>query len=195
MLCDKITDRELISSYINGNESSLQTLIQRHEERLLGFIFSKVRDRQLAEDIFQDVFYKVIITFKKGKYNEEGKFLPWVMRISRNLIVDHFRKNKRMPIADGGENFSLFDIIPRKDPSAYDNLVADQIMEDVKSLVEELPDDQKNVLEMRLYCELSFKEIAEETGVSINTALGRMRYALMNIRKQMEEKHLDLKKY
>ncbi len=195
MLCDKVSDKKLITDYINGKEDALRILIDRHQERLFSFIYSKVHDRQLAEDIFQDVFFKVIISLKKGKYNEEGKFLPWVMRIARNLVVDHFRKSNRMPETDGGNAFDIFDIIPRKDPNVLDNMVEDAIMENLHKLVNNLPRDQKEVVVLRIYCELSFKEIAEETGVSINTALGRMRYALMNLRKQIEEHQLDMKKY
>ncbi len=151
-----------------------------------------LKDRQLSEDVFQDVFIKVIHTVKAGKYNEEGKFLPWVLRISHNMVIDYFRKSKRMPTTSGGENFDIFDTIKRTDPNVEEELMATQIQGDVKKLIEFLPADQKQVLKLRYYSELSFKEIAEETNVSINTALGRMRYALINLRKLIEEKDLQL---
>lgn len=189
------SDQELIRCYVSGHETSLELLIDRYKDRVFGFIMSKVRDRQVAEDIFQEVFYKVVITLKRGRYNEEGKFLPWILRISRNLVIDYFRKRNRMPTVDGGEDFNIFDILPREDKSIYDEMVEDQIYTDVRGLIDFLPEEQRTVLVMRLYYEMSFKDIAEETGVSINTALGRMRYALINIRKKMGEENLDLKKF
>eukprot|EP00746_Dinoflagellata_sp_MGD_P116334 gnl/MRDRNA2_/MRDRNA2_52196_c0_seq1.p1 gnl/MRDRNA2_/MRDRNA2_52196_c0~~gnl/MRDRNA2_/MRDRNA2_52196_c0_seq1.p1 ORF type:complete len:197 (+),score=16.22 gnl/MRDRNA2_/MRDRNA2_52196_c0_seq1:151-741(+) len=189
---EAISDKQLVSRYIGGNEAALEVLISRHKDRVFSYILNLVKDRQLAEDIFQDVFIKVINTIKRGKYNEEGKFLPWVMRISHNLVIDHFRKEKRMPTTSGGENFDIFDTIKRTDPTVEEQIVNEQIQGDVKKLIELLPEDQKEVLKLRHYCGLSFKEIAEETNVSINTALGRMRYALINLRKMIEEKDLNL---
>ncbi|MBL4624111.1 MAG: sigma-70 family RNA polymerase sigma factor [Flavobacteriales bacterium] len=185
-----ISDQELVSRYINGNESALEMLIIRHKDRVFGYINNLLKDKQLAEDIFQDVFIKVIHTIKAGKYNEEGKFLPWIMRISHNMVIDYFRKAKRMPTTSGGENFDIFDTIKRTDPNVEDEMMANQVQGDVKKLIEFLPEDQKEVLKLRYYSELSFKEIAEETNVSINTALGRMRYALINLRKLIDEKEL-----
>lgn len=190
-----LNDQQLISRYLKGNEEALELIINRHKERVYTYIFSLVKDQQLAEDIFQDVFIKVINTLKRGKYNEEGKFLPWVMRISHNLVIDTFRKAKRMPTVDGGENFDIFDTIKHDDISVEDSLVWEQIKGDVKDIIEMLPEEQKSVLKMRHYCHMSFKEIAEETNVSINTALGRMRYALINLRKLIDEKQLNLTKY
>ena len=187
-----ISDQELVSRYIKGNELALEMLINRHKDRVFGYINNLLKDKQLAEDIFQDVFIKVIHTIKAGKYNEEGKFLPWVMRISHNMVIDYFRKAKRMPTTSGGENFDIFDTIKRTDPNVEDEMEAAQVQGDVKQLIEFLPEDQKEVLKLRYYSELSFKEIAEETNVSINTALGRMRYALINLRKLIEEKNLRL---
>ena len=187
-----ISDQELVSRYIKGNELALEMLINRHKDRVFGYINNLLKDKQLAEDIFQDVFIKVIHTIKAGKYNEEGKFLPWVMRISHNMVIDYFRKAKRMPTTSGGENFDIFDTIKRTDPNIEDEMEAAQVQGDVKQLIEFLPEDQKEVLKLRYYSELSFKEIAEETNVSINTALGRMRYALINLRKLIEEKNLRL---
>ena len=189
---EAISDKELVSRYIKGNELALEILINRHKERVFGYINNLLKDKQLSEDVFQDVFIKVIHTVKAGKYNEEGKFLPWVLRISHNMVIDYFRKSKRMPTTSGGENFDIFDTIKRTDPNVEEELMATQIQGDVKKLIEFLPEDQKQVLKLRYYSELSFKEIAEETNVSINTALGRMRYALINLRKLIEEKDLQL---
>jgi RNA polymerase sigma-70 factor (ECF subfamily) len=189
---DYYPDAELIRSYINGDESSLQRLVNRYETRIFNFIFSKIYDRDLANDIFQDTFIKVIRTLKKGKYNEEGKFLPWVMRIAHNLIIDHFRKNKRMPKFDHPGDFEIFDILEDEQLNAEKSIVKDQKEKDLKLLIEELPKDQCEVLKMRIYQDFSFKEIAYKTDVSINTALGRMRYALINLRKKIGEKDLKL---
>lgn len=187
-----ITDQELISRYLKGNEEALELLISRHKDRIFTYIFMLVKDRQLSDDIFQDTFIKVIHTLKRGSYNEEGKFLPWVSRIAHNLVIDHFRKGKRMPMADGGPDFDILDTVRETSPSVEDNLVESQIHSDLRALIDELPDEQREVLKMRHYCDMSFKEIAEETNVSINTALGRMRYALINLRKMIEEKNLNL---
>jgi len=192
MVCEKITDQELVSKYLKGHEYSLQILIERHQERILGYIVSKVRDRQLAEDLFQDVFIKVINTLRKGKYNEEGKFLPWVMRISHNLTIDYFRNAKKMKTTAGSKDFDIFDIIPCEDDNVEDKLAIANSLSKVKELIEFLPSDQLEVLKMRMYFQMSFKEIADETNVSINTALGRMRYALMNLRKLVEENNITL---
>ncbi|MFD2432692.1 RNA polymerase sigma factor [Mesonia maritima] len=180
------TDAALVRSYIDGNEDALSKLINRHQQRIYNFIFSKVFDRDITEDIFQDTFIKVIRTLKKGKYNEEGKFLPWVMRIAHNLVIDHFRKNNRMPKFEGKGDFNIFSVLQDDKLNAEKIMVKDQIENDVRNLIKELPEDQKEVLMMRIYKEMSFKEISERTGVSINTALGRMRYALINLRKVIE---------
>ncbi len=187
-----ISEAELIRSYLDGNEHSLCQLINRHKHKIFGFIISKIQDRDLAEDVFQDTFIKVINTLKRGKYNEEGKFLPWVMRIAHNLVIDHFRKSNRMPKFDTKTDFDIFSVIKDECLNVESNLIKDQIEDDVKSLVKELPDDQREVLEMRIYNEYSFKEIAYKTDVSINTALGRMRYALINLRKIIEERNIIL---
>ena len=192
MVCDKVTDRELVHDYLHGKENALQVLIERHQEKILGYIISKVRDRQLAEDLFQDVFIKVINTLRKGKYNEEGKFLPWVMRISHNLTIDYFRNSKKMKTTAGTKDFDIFDIIPDEEVNTEDKIAVANSLSIVKDLIHHLPVDQLEVLKMRMYCDMSFKEIADETNVSINTALGRMRYALMNLRKLVEENKIDL---
>ena len=168
-------DALLVQDYIAGNEESLSVLIKRHESRIYGFIYSKIADRDISNDIFQDTFIKVIKTLKSKSYNEEGKFLPWVMRIAHNLIIDHFRKNKKMPLFRETEEFSIFSIMSDDSPTIENKIISDQVEVDIKRLIEELPADQKEVLVMRMYQDMSFKEISEITGVSINTSLGRMR--------------------
>ncbi|EAQ50562.1 RNA polymerase sigma factor [Leeuwenhoekiella blandensis] len=186
------TDATLVSSYIKGDEAALSILISRHQQRIYSFIYSKVYDRDVTEDIFQDTFIKVIRTLKRGGYNEEGKFLPWVMRISHNLVIDHFRKNKRMPKFDNTGDFNIFSVLGDPDLNAEKRIIKDQVEEDVRKLIEELPEDQRDVLVMRVYKDMSFREIAERTDVSINTALGRMRYALINLRKVIEKNNIVL---
>ncbi len=188
----QIEDSVLVRDYISGDEKSLEILINRHNQRITSFIYSKVLDRDVTEDIFQDTFIKVIKTLKKGSYSEEGKFLPWVMRIAHNLIIDHFRRNKRMPKFEGSDDFNIFSVIGDDKLNAEKQIIKDQITEDLKHLIEELPEDQKEVLVMRIYKDMSFKEISENTGVSINTALGRMRYALINLRKIIDKHSIVL---
>lgn len=195
MLVCKTSDQDLVQLFLKGHSSSLDELLQRHKSKIYSFILSKVKNQALAEDIFQDAFFKVITSLKKGKYNEEGKFLPWVMRISHNLVIDHFRKQKRIPIVGKSkmfEDFDIFDVIDNKESTKEQDLIVVEQTQLLKNLIQTLPHNQREVLIMRHYEDLSFKEIAEKTGVSINTALGRMRYALINIRKQMEENNLDL---
>ncbi len=187
-----VDDATLVSNYIKGDENSLAILIARHKQRIYSFVYSKVYDRDVAEDIFQDTFIKVINTLKKGRYNEEGKFLPWVMRIAHNLVIDHFRRNNRMPKFDNSGEFSIFSILSDDSLNAEKRIIKDQVETDVRKLVDELPEDQKEVLLMRIYKDMSFKEIAERTDVSINTALGRMRYALINLRKVIEKHNIVL---
>jgi len=187
-----ISDATLVSSYIKGDESSLEILIKRHKQRIYSFIYSKVYDRDIAEDVFQDAFIKVIRNLKRGKYNEEGKFLPWVMRIAHNLVIDHFRKTNRMPKFQNSGEFSIFSVLSDSTLNAEKTIIKEQVEEDVRRLIEELPADQKEVLVMRMYQDMSFKEISERTGVSINTALGRMRYALINMRKVIEKHNIIL---
>jgi len=187
-----ITDAVLVSNYIKGDESALSALITRHKQKIYSFIYSKVYDRDVTEDVFQDTFIKVIRTLKLGKYNEEGKFLPWVMRIAHNLVIDHFRKNSRMPKFDNNQEFNIFSVISDSSLNAEKTIIKEQVQEDVRRLIEELPEDQKQVLVMRMYNDMSFKEISENTGVSINTALGRMRYALINLRKVIDKHNIVL---
>ncbi|MER3373752.1 MAG: sigma-70 family RNA polymerase sigma factor [Allomuricauda sp.] len=188
----QINDSILVKNYIAGDEKALEALINRHNQRISSFIYSKVLDRDVAEDIFQDTFIKVIKTLKKGSYSEEGKFLPWVMRIAHNLIIDHFRKNKRMPKFEGSDDFNIFSVIKDDKLNAEKQIIKDQIDSDLTMLIDELPEDQREVLIMRIYKDMSFKEISENTGVSINTALGRMRYALINLRKIVDRKNIVL---
>lgn len=191
----KVTDASLVRDYLDGNENALAALIDRHQHRIYSFIFSKVYDKDISEDIFQDTFIKVIRTLKRGKYNEEGKFLPWVMRIAHNLVIDHFRRNKRMPKFDNSGDFNIFSVLSDDDLTAEKQMIKDQIESDVQELIKELPADQLEVLTMRIYKDMSFKEIAERTDVSINTALGRMRYALINLRKVIDKHNIVLTKY
>jgi len=195
MRTELIKDAELVKSYIEGNENSLAILINRHKQKIYSFIYSKVFDRDITEDVFQDTFIKVIRTLKKGKYNEEGKFLPWVMRIAHNLVIDHFRKSNRMPKFDNSGEFNIFSVISDSSLNAEKRIIKNQVEEDLRRLIEELPDDQKEVLVMRMYSDMSFKEISENTGVSINTALGRMRYALINLRKVIDKHNIVLTNY
>jgi RNA polymerase sigma factor (sigma-70 family) len=189
----EFTDQKLVNLYINGKESALAELISRHKSRIYTSIYLLVKDEYLAEDIFQDTFIKVIKTLKAGRYNEEGKFLPWVLRIGHNLVIDHFRREKRKPTITNSDGFDIFDVIGVYDESMEEKMVKQQTHDDLKQLIHLLPSEQKEVLIMRHYGELSFKEIADLTDVSINTALGRMRYALNNLRKMMVSKELTLK--
>ena len=186
------SDATLIRHYIDGDERSLEALILRHKLKIYNFIYSKVFDRDTAEDIFQETFIKVIKTLKRGVYNEEGKFLPWVMRIAHNLVIDYFRKSNRIPTFDNNDEYDIFQLIGDGNPSVESEMINEQVVKDLQKLIVELPDDQKDVLTMRLYKDMSFKEIAETTGVSINTALGRMRYAIINLRKLIDEHQVIL---
>ena len=192
MMNEMEDDRQLVSRYLSGKESAFETLLRRHRDRVYGYIKMMVRDHQLAEDIFQDVFVKAVLTMKRGNYNEEGKFLPWILRISHNLVIDTFRKNKRFPTVDGGPEFDIFNIIKDEDKNIDEVIIEDQINTDLLKVIEFLPDEQKEVLKLRHFSGLSFKEISEDTGVSINTALGRMRYALINLRKLIEDHNIVL---
>ena len=187
-----LSDSVLVRDYMNGNENALERLIMRHKQRVFSFIVSKVLDKEIAEDIFQDTFIKVVNTLKSGKYNEEGKFLPWVMRIAHNLSIDHFRRGKKMRMLRATEEFDVFDTMCSDEPHMEDRMIQEQIHQDVRDLLETLPEEQRLVVKMRIERDMSFQEIADETGVSINTALGRMRYALINLRKAMEERGVHL---
>ncbi len=187
------SDHELIHVYISGNEAGLVELILRYQSKIYTSIYLLVKDEAIAEDIFQDTFIKVINTLKAGKYNEEGKFLPWVTRIAHNLVIDHFRREKRAPMINNGDDFDIFEVLGNYDESSEDKMVREQTYKDLKMLIHLLPSEQKEVLIMRHFGDMSFKDIADITNVSINTALGRMRYALNNLRKMMQAKEMSLK--
>ncbi|MNV06343.1 ECF RNA polymerase sigma factor SigW [compost metagenome] len=180
------SDQELIQMYVGGQESGLEALLNRYKSKIYTSIYMKVKDEYLAEDIFQETFIKIINTLKSGKYNEEGKFLPWAIRIAHNMIVDFFRKAKRAPNIVNADGFDIFEVLEFSDESAESKMLKQQVDVDLKKMIQKLPDDQKEVLIMRHFCDMSFKDIAEITEVSINTALGRMRYALSNLRKMIE---------
>src|SRR5512133_2710634 len=187
-----ISDKELIGKYLSGNEKSLEKLIFRHKRKVYAYILMVVKDDQLADDIFQDTFIKVINTIRSGHYKEEGKFIQWVMRIAHNLIIDHFRKAKRIPVVENSDDYNIFDRVRIPVESVEEVMITEQIHQDVKKLIDYLPKEQREVLVMRHYGDMSFKDIAEVTNVSINTALGRMRYALINLRKLVKENELIL---
>ena len=186
-----LNDTTLIAEFLSGNSNSFSILLDRYQKRVYGFIFSKVYDPDLADDIFQDAFIKVVKSLRLGKYNDEGRFLSWVIRIAHNLIMDHYRKINRLPKHESKiENFDVLDRLVEQGNSIEETIIETQIQSDLSTLIEELPDNQKEVLRMRLYQEMSFKEIGDHTGVSINTALGRMRYAVINLRKMIKERNL-----
>ncbi len=187
-----VTDRQLILNYLDGDEKSFEVLLNRHKQRIYTQIYLFVKDHDLAEDIFQEVFIKIIDTLRKGKYNHEGKFLQWAMRISYNLCVDHFRRSKRRTKVSPSETFDIFDVLEVKDDNMETQMIKNQTYARVRQLVDLLPEEQREVVILRHYADMSFKEIAALTRVSINTALGRMRYALINIRKLIEENHVQL---
>ena len=188
-----LSDEELVKNFIAGNVTCIDILIDRHKAKVFSYIMMCVKQQELVEDIFQEAFIRVIKTLKKGKYSDSGKFSSWVMRIAHNLIIDHYRKQKnQVMVSNDNYEFDLFNSARFSDKSVEEKLVHDQILSEVGMLVKMLPDNQREVVEMRHYKGLSFKEIAEETNVSINTALGRMRYALMNLRRMMEERNLSL---
>ena len=194
MLSSNLSDQELVKKYINGDNYSFEVLLNRHKNRVFAFIMSKIKNKDLSEDIFQDTYVKVVNSLQKGKYNEEGKFLPWVMRIAHNLVIDHFRKQKKMHMVRSNNDFDIFDIIKDDSINVDDRLIRDQIFNDLRVLIDLLPNDQKEVLKMRYFEEMSFKKIAEYFDISINTALGRMRYALINLRALSKKRHVDLHK-
>ena len=187
-----ISDEDLISQYLLGNEMCLKMLINRHKSKIFTSIYLLVKDRALAEDIFQDAFVKVINTLRRGSYQEEGKFLQWVIRIARNLVIDHFRKMSKLPTISDSEGNDVFSYISIADENREDEIMREQSHDRVRQLIQQLPEEQKEVLILRHYANLSFKEIADLTGVSINTALGRMRYALTNMRKLILKHQISL---
>jgi len=193
MSIEKKDDHVLVNDFINGDAQAIEILINRHKNRVFTYILLIVKDEQLAEDIFQDTFIKVIRSLRKGKYLDKGIFVSWVVRIAHNLVIDYFRKSKNINnYSKDNENFEVLNSIRFAESTIEDEMIQTQISEDLKNLVLQLPKEQREVILLRHYGELSFKEISEQTGVSINTALGRMRYALINLRKMIEEKKLTL---
>lgn len=186
------SDQELINLYLSGNHSCVETLIRRYKRKVFTYIYLNVKDKHLAEDLFQDTFIKVINTLRTGTYNDEGKFLPWVLRIAHNLVIDYYRKSNRIPLIENNDEYDIFNTIQIFDECIEEKMVTDQIHKDVKKLLDLLPDEQREVIVMRHFADMSFKDIAEQTNVSINTALGRMRYALINLRKLVKEKDIIL---
>lgn len=187
-----LSDAVLVTQYASGNEWALAQLIERHKSRIYSFIFSKVKDRDLSDDIFQETFIKVINTIRKQNYNEEGKFLPWVMRISHNLIIDHFRKQSKVKFERDQEEYSVFSKMIDSELNIENSMIAGQIEDDLHTLILKLPQDQQEIIRLRLYDDLTFKEIAELNQISINTALGRMRYAIVNLRKMINKNQIIL---
>lgn len=192
MSLDTRPDQDLVALYRSGNEQALEVLIRRHQKRLFVHIYSKVQDAELADDLFQESFIKIIRSLRKANYKEEGKFLPWALRVAGNTVLDHFRREARSKEVRPEGEFTVFDTYGERDISIEEQLVQEQIKEDLHHLVAQLPEDQRRVLELRIFCEYTFKEIAEETGVSINTALGRMRYAVLNMQKLMQRHNIRL---
>lgn len=187
-----LTDQQIVRMYIDGDSNALSTLVNRYKDKIFTSIYLLVKDKYLAEDIFQDVFIRVIDTLKGGRYTDEGKFLPWAMRIAHNLCVDHFRKVKRTPTIKTSDDRDIFEVLNFSEAGVDTRIMAEQTSEKVRKLIDLLPEDQREVIILRHYAELSFKEIAQLTNCSINTALGRMRYGLLNMRKMMTEKQIAL---
>lgn len=187
-----LNDQQLIHQYLDGDQRAFEELLNRHQQKIYTSIYLFVKDQSLAEDIFQEVFIKIIDTLRKGKYNHEGKFSQWAMRISYNLCVDYFRRNKRRPQVQPTEEFDIFDVLKVTEDNAEQRIIRSQTHDKVRRLVDLLPPEQREVVILRHYADMSFKEIASLTRVSINTALGRMRYALINIRKMIEEQQVQL---
>lgn len=195
-----IKDQALVRQYLQGDEAAFEILLNRYKDRIFSYLMSLLKDRKVAEDVFQEAFFKIIKTLKKGSYNEEGKFLPWAMRIAHNLAIDHFRKGKKMPTigqsnssgGDDDDEFDIFSVLQLEENNIEDQMIEDQIKMDVVKLLEHLPEEQREIVVLRHFKEMSFKDIAERKNISINTALGRMRYALINLRKIIEEHNVVL---
>lgn len=194
MAMNNIDDRVLVKAYINGDEKAFEALLMRHKDKIYRFIYMKVRDNALAQDIFQDTFIKVVNTLKAGSYNEEGKFLPWAMRIAHNLVIDFFRKNNKVRMISESssmrDDFNVFHTLKLEDENVQDEMTRVELESQMVDLIEHLPDSQRDILKMRIFKEMSFKDIAEKEDISINTALGRMRYALINLRKLIDKHQL-----
>ncbi|MEO6232611.1 MAG: sigma-70 family RNA polymerase sigma factor [Ferruginibacter sp.] len=187
-----MSDHQLVSLYLAGNSDAFSTIVLRYKTKIYGSIYLLVKDKYLAEDMFQDVFIRVIDKLKNGHYTEEGKLLPWIMRIAHNMCLDHFRKVKRTPTIKNNDDVDIFDVLNFSEPSAEDRMMQKQSHERVRAMLDMLPEEQREIIVMRHYADLTFKEIATLKGISINTALGRMRYGLINLRKTMAEKQIVL---
>lgn len=187
-------DRELITAYLDGNDKAFEVLLMRHKDKMFRFIYLKLRDKMLAEDVFQETFVKIINTLKLGTYNEEGKFLPWAMRIAHNLVIDHFRKSSKVRLISESssmkDDYNIFSTLSQEDKNIQEVMSYDELEKQMVGLVDHLPATQRDILKMRIYNDMSFKDIAEAEDISINTALGRMRYALINMRKLIEKHQL-----
>ena len=192
MKADKLSDNELVLRYQSGDECALKALIERYEKRLFSYILVSVKNKELAEDIFQDTFIKVINTIRSGNYYDEGKFFQWIMRIANNLKVDYYRRSQKLPVMSATENYDALDFLTSREESVEQTMVREQVYADLDRVVEHLPEEQREVLKLRIYNDYSFKEIAAVTGVSINTALGRMRYAILNMRKLIREHQISV---
>tara|TARA_B100000902_G_scaffold38951_2_gene46347 strand:- start:476 stop:1060 length:585 start_codon:yes stop_codon:yes gene_type:complete len=192
MYSSTLNDHTLVKNFIDGDSASFEVLLNRHKDRIYAFIMSKVKNKDLAEDVFHDALVKVINSLKKGKYNEEGKFLSWVMRIAHNLIIDHFRKESKMKKVRSNDKYDVFGLLDDGSKNKEEIMIKNQIFSDLNTLITYLPNDQSEVLKLRYFEDMSFKQISEITGVSINTALGRMRYALINLRKLSYKYKIDL---
>ena len=187
-----LPDQQLVQLYLGGNSAALSTLVLRYKSKLYTSIYLLVKDKYLAEDMFQDVFIRVIDKLKNGQYTEEGKFLPWVMRIAHNMCLDHFRKTRRLPVIKTSDDGDIFEMLNFTVPSAEERLVTGESHDRVRKMLDLLPEEQREIIIMRHYADLTFKEIATLKNISINTALGRMRYGLINLRKTMVEKQIAL---
>ena len=187
-----LTDQQLVHLYVEGNTNALETLVNRYKDRIYTSIYLLVKDKYMAEDLFQDVFIRIIDTLKGGRYTDEGKFLPWALRIAHNMCVDHFRKIKRSPCIKTSDDRDIFEVLNFLEPSVENRIIQMQSHDRVRKMIDMLPEDQREVIILRHYADLSFKEIADLTNCSINTALGRMRYGLINLRKMMTEKQIAL---
>ncbi|HLW29747.1 MAG TPA: sigma-70 family RNA polymerase sigma factor [Brumimicrobium sp.] len=194
MNLSKLEDKELVAMYTDGQEKAFEVLLNRHKSKIFNYILMKIRDEALSQDIFQETFIKIINTLKKGNYNEEGKFLPWAMRIAHNLMIDHFRKTNKVRLisesSSRSEDYTIFDLLEVQDNNVEDDIIYSELVSQMVELIDYLPDSQRDILNMRIFKEMSFKDIAKKENVSINTALGRMRYALINIRKLIEKHNL-----
>lgn len=188
-----ISDQDLVKKYMAGQENALAVLIGRHKQKIFTSIILFTKNREQAEDLFQDTFVKIIDSLRRGKYYEDGKFLPWAMRIAHNLCIDNYRKKKRTPVISKSDDYDIFELLGQSEGNGMDKMIADETKTKVRKLVDALPNEQREVVILRHYAELSFKEIAKMTNVSINTALGRMRYALINMRKMVEEGQISMK--